>query len=602
VPLLTHVSSQQRHREVTLVSNRKRGTVVKKSLWGVTLSATLMVSSFLVAAGNVGASVQNPTILTEETNVGYTFTNNFNPASYGSTSTQMSINTLSYEPLIQFDSLKTNVQYPWLATSETFSATGQSVTFTMNPKAQWSNGTPLTAQDVANEFNAMNDDASMNVFGVPTLAQPATASGNQVVLTYATPQYSNLEALGSVLIFPVKGDPGLPSTSIVTSGSLMLPNNDVVGNGPYLPTKYSNLMISFTLSPHWSITKKPYVTGVNIPYYSSNQAATQALVAHQLDWAGNDIPQISAAYVAADPQVNHFYYPPGSTVTLWFNVSPSAPDGQTSCLADPSFRKAISMGINRNKLAQIGETGYASPATSSSGMTPLQSQYEGSYKNDLPLNGWTADQVKTYLQTAGYTLDSKNYFQVSSQAAQTATGLPANTECSFNIQDPTGYSDYFEDTQLIAATMQADHINVSAVGVTTGQWNANIFSHNFDAIIHWGAGGTNPYTQFQNWLESSTQTAGSTDYGQYVNPIAQQYLIQMAASKPGTASFQTQVNNLAKIMSTDVPAAPLFYGPDWDVYSTARFSGWVTASNQYAFPGPGGNNVPLILMRLTKAK
>jgi peptide/nickel transport system substrate-binding protein len=583
------------------LNNHQEEKSMKSKFLTLSVAAASLCMGVVALSSSVGASIQSPTVLTEETNVGVNFYNDFNPANYQATGTQMSTNALSYEPLIQFDTLKPNVQYPWLATSEVFSPTGQSVTFTINPKAEWSNGVKLTAQDVANEFNAMNTDASMNIFGVPTLARPATYTATTVTLTYATPQYSNEQALGSVLIFPVTGDPGLPKSSLITSGTIMLPNNDVVGNGPYLPTGYSPELISYTLSPHWAITKKPYVTGVNIPYYASNSAATEALLAHQLDWAGNDIPSIKATYVTVDPSTNHFYYPPGSTVTLWFNVSPSAPDGSKDCLADPSFRTAISMAVDRNQLAKIGETGYELPATSSSGLMPLQQQYEGKYKNDLPLNGWSASQVKTYLENAGYTLDSQGYFQVSSSQAQNATGLAANTECTFALQDPTGYSDYAEDQQLIANELQAVHINATDFGVTTGQWNANIASHNFDAIIHWGAGGSNPYTQFQNWLESSTQTSGSSDYGQYENAQAQTDLVQLAAAAPGSAQFQTQVNNLSAVMSTQVPEAPLLYGADWDVYSTARFTGWVTSSNQYAYPGPGGNDIALILTRLSKS-
>ena len=404
-----------------------------------------------------------------------------------------------------------------------------------------------------------------------------------------------------MLIFPVPGDTGIPASGIITGGTVSLPANDVVGNGPYLPKSYNSQLISYGLSPHWKLTAKPYVTGVNIPYYASNQAATEALVSHQLDWAGNDIPQISRTFVAANPSENHFYYPPGSTVTLWFNVSSSAPDGQTDCLADPNFRYAISMAIDRSQLASIGETGFELPATSTSGLTPLQGAYEGAYKNNIKLNGWSDSQVKTYLKSKGYTINANNYFQVTSAKAQKATGLKANTECTFSIQDPTGYSDYAEDEQLISATLQGDHINSNTQGVTTGQWNANIFTHNFDAIIHWGAGGTNPYTQFENWLADPANTGGSTNYGEYKNAAAQTDLIQLAAASPGSATFQTDVNKLSAIMTTQVPAVPILYGADWDVYSTARFTGWVTPQNQYAYPGPGGNDLALILSKLTKS-
>ena len=148
---------------------------------------SLVASSIVAATATSGGAASNATILTEETNVGQTFTNNFNPADYQSTSTQMSTNALSFEPLIVFNSLQADEWNPWLATSETVNSTGQVITFTMNPLATWSNGVALTAQHVANEFNAMSNNASLNIFGLPTLAQPATYSGSKVTLTYATP-------------------------------------------------------------------------------------------------------------------------------------------------------------------------------------------------------------------------------------------------------------------------------------------------------------------------------------------------------------------------------------------------------------------------------
>ncbi len=54
-------------------------------------------------------------------------------------------------------------------------------------------------------------------------------------------------------------------------------------------------------------------------------------------------------------------------------------------------------------------------------------------------------------------------------------------------------------------------------------------------------------------------------------------------------------------MSTQVPVAPLMYGADWDEYSTAHFTGFVTPQNPYADPSPGDPQLPLILMRLKKA-
>jgi peptide/nickel transport system substrate-binding protein len=139
------------------------------------------------------------------------------------------------------------------------------------------------------------------------------------------------------------------------------------------------------------------------------------------------------------------------------------------------------------------------------------------------------------------------------------------------------------------------------LGVSTGQWNSNIYTHNFDAIIRWGAGGSNPYSQFQNWLADPSYTGGSTNFGDYVNQQAQTDLIQLAAAKPGSPSFVSNVTKLATVVSHDAPVIPILYGADWDVYSTKRFTGWVTAQSQYAYPGPAGNSIAYVLTRLKKS-
>ena len=49
-------------------------------------------------------------------------------------------------------------------------------------------------------------------------------------------------------------------------------------------------------------------------------------------------------------------------------------------------------------------------------------------------------------------------------------------------------------------------------------------------------------------------------------------------------------------MSTDVPEAPLLYGADWNVYSSAKYTGWPNQSQPYmrAGRGPVDDSRPLL--------
>jgi peptide/nickel transport system substrate-binding protein len=276
-------------------------------------------------------------------------------------------------------------------------------------------------------------------------------------------------------------------------------------------------------------------------------------------------------------------------VTLEFNMTDTGP------LSDPIVREAISYGVDRTALSVEGESGYEQPATSSSGLIlPSQASYmESSLKNDLPA---TSDPTKvaSLLTGDGYTKDAAGFYSKNGQ------------QITFSMEDPTAYSDYYADIQLMSNELQAEGIDATVDGVATSQWYTDLGDGNFQTIEHWGNGGVSPYVQYDNWLDYSTSapigTAANGDYGRYNNPAAQTALATLASTNPADSSaVKNATNALETILSTQVPVAPLLYGADWDEYSTAHYTGFVTAANPYMDPSPGDPQLPLILMRLKKA-
>jgi peptide/nickel transport system substrate-binding protein len=63
------------------------------------------------------------------------------------------------------------------------------------------------------------------------------------------------------------------------------------------------------------------------------------------------------------------------------------------------------------------------------------------------------------------------------------------------------------------------------------------------------------------------------------------------------------VDQLEKVMLSDVPVIPITEAVDWFQYDTGSFSGWPTPSNQYA--QPAAYNYPdwgQVMMSLSPAK
>ena len=171
------------------------------------------------------------------------------------------------------------------------------------------------------------------------------------------------------------------------------------------------------------------------------------------------------------------------------------------------------------------------------------------------------------------------------------------------MEDPTSYSDYYADIELMSSELKSEGIDATVDGVEASQWYTDSADGNFDSIEHWGNGGTDPYTQFDNWLDYNNSAAigksANADYGRYHNAKVQSLLSKLAATDPSnTAAVKAATLPLEKIEATTLPVVPLLYGADWDEYSTANFTGFVTAANPYMDPSPSDPELPYILMQL----
>jgi peptide/nickel transport system substrate-binding protein len=548
---------------------------------GLGIAACSSGHSSSTSASSSGKNVT----LTEESVTGVTFTRNFNPFDTNSLGTQLNVRSLTYEPLFEFDSLQPGVYHPMLGKSFTWSNGGKTLTVDLRTGVKWSDGQAFTSADVAYTFNTINSNAAANYSGVPALASVTTPDSSTVVLNFKAAQYANIFAIaGDTFIVPKHI---FSAMSNIPTGTVATP----VGTGPYLLKSFTTQLVTFTANPHyWGGT--PPITTVQIPYYSGNTAATTALAAGQLDWAGNEIPQLQQLYVSKDPSTNHYWFPGGNTVTLWVNASKGGP------LADPKVRQAISDGLNRQQLSSKGEYGYEAPATSSSGLIlPTQQSFLApSLANDISATA-DASKVSALLSSDGYTKDSKGIWAKNGQ------------EISFSVEDPTAFTDYFADAQLIAGQLKAVGINATVDGVAAPSWFSDAADGNFQTMVHWGGGvggASDPYPfgQYQYWMDSSlTAPVGKTatsDYGRYSDSQAQAAITQYE-NTDNTATQTSDLQKLETIESTQMPTIPLVYGADWNEYSTARIAGWPTQSNPYMDPAPDDPEVGYILLHLKAA-
>ena len=455
--------------------------------------------------------------------------------------------------------------------------------------------------------------------GVPPQASEPTVSGNNVTLHFSDAQYTSLfNILGSTYILKAS-----VANQVAANPAMVITNP--IGTGPFTLGSYSSSLIKWKANPNYWGGTVP-VSEIDTPSIATNAAASDALVSGQLDWAGNDIPNVYANYVNLNPQTNHAWFASGSTVTLWFNLNPG--NGGATGINEVAVRKAISYGVDRNALALLGESGYENAASSSSALIlPNQKAYlppDGSLTNDLSTAGSVPDpatakaqklpagaDVYDVLKNGGWTPPSSSTFDSAAGTFKSGGNCDGSNTANcwtkggqiikFSIYDPVPFSDYWENAALMSQELQALGMNVTtkpAQGYS--DWNANITSSpaNWQTAIHWGNGGSIPYIQYQDWLDSTSSTS-TAHYIGYSNPDALAALTKYASTDPSdTAGVTAAVQSLAKIMSTEVPEAPLLYGADWNVYSSAKYTGWPNQSHPYMNPSPSDPQMPYIVMQL----
>ncbi|HEY8813942.1 MAG TPA: ABC transporter substrate-binding protein [Candidatus Dormibacteraeota bacterium] len=589
-------------------------------LWLVVGAAFAVAASACSSSPSSGSSSGGGKPLIAEPTTGVTFSQDFNPYDTNSVTSSMGTRTLVNEPLVEYDQLDATDSgtHYWLATAYAFQNGGKDLQVTIRPNVKFNDGSAFGPADVAATFKAL-ENPKMNTTGVPPQASDPTVSGSNVTLHFKDAQYTGL--------FPILGNTYILKASVaaqIAANPTMTIDNPV-GTGPFMLKSYSSSLIKWKPNPnYWGGT--PPESEIDTPSIATNAAASDALVSGQLDWAGNDIPNVYANYVNLDPLKNHAWFAAGSTVTLWFNLNPG--NGGATGINEAAVRKAITYGVDRNALSQLGESGYEQGASSTSALIlPNQKAFlpsDGSMANDLSLTGSVPDaatakaanlpagaDVYDILTAGGWTAPASSHYDKTAGTFKSGGNCDGSNRANcwtkggkiikFSVYDPVPFSDYWENAALMSQELQPLGMDVTtkpAQGYS--DWNTNITSQpaNWQTAIHWGSGGSIPYIQYQNWLDNTDANSTAHFIG-YSNPAAQSALTQYAATDPSnTSALYPIVQQLEKIMATDVPEAPLLYGADWNVFSSAKYTGWPNQSQPYMNPSPSDPQMPYILMQL----
>jgi peptide/nickel transport system substrate-binding protein len=340
-----------------------------------------------------------------------------------------------YPSLLQYDTTSSSYDYiPGFAQDWKRSADGLTVTFHTVPDATWSDGEPLTAEDVAWTFNTIKkyaDGPTGAWAGSVTFLDSIEATDdNTVVATYNHPSGTALFDLGLTPILPPQvweqyatGD---------GKGLKTFPNEPqdgapLVGGGPFVLTEYRKSDIAlFETNPRY-YGAKPHIDGFGLQFFRDEDAMVTALKTDQLD-AINEIPPTSVDTLKSSGMQVYV----GDALALRdfiFNVDPNKSEHRE--LLNPKVREAFEYAIDRDSIVQTAWLGYASPGSTiiPEGNATGGTQWHDPDVQPLPFDTGQANQI---LDSLGYTMGS--------DGIRVADGHPMSYEVVFP-QDEEGAGD-----------------------------------------------------------------------------------------------------------------------------------------------------------------
>lgn len=280
---------------------------------------------------------------------------------------------------------------PWLAESWEVDDEARQYTFTLQEGVTFSDGSPLDAEAVAANLDAIVDlgGRAAQASGYLT-GYTGTEIVDDLTLTvsFDQPNAQFLQATSTHFLGILSEESVAQSPDERCAG--------VIGSGPFeLETYEPNASIVLTQradygwgSSLWDHEGAPYLDRVEVSVVPESGVRVGSLQSGQLDLIGNIAAQDETALQ-------------GSGAQLLARSNPGVPFGlslnhDTALLSDPEVRKAISAAIDREEIVEAVFTSYAVPATSIlASTTPLYSDQSALLRHDPE----AAEQI---LQDAGY--------------------------------------------------------------------------------------------------------------------------------------------------------------------------------------------------------
>jgi peptide/nickel transport system substrate-binding protein len=313
--------------------------------------ATVVVATALVLAGSGGsASGQDgkPVVFT----VGYTQDIDSMNVAVGVTVAAFEAWNIQYATLTDKAAKDFSVT-PGLAESWEGSDDGKTWTYHLHPNMKWSDGQPLTSEDVVYTINRSRKEQWLNHAAIVANVKAEAPDPNTVVIKSSVPD-PKLPVMDAYIV------PKHIFEKYDAKALLKYDAKDGVGSGPYTLEEFKKGQFArFKANPNfWR--GKPALDAVVIRNFNNADAMVAALRSGEID-AAQQVPGAAYDRLEGDDGIEVVEGNQGAFNEYALNGGDGLKKGHPA-LSDPLVRQAIAHAIDKQTIVDRVESGHATPA------------------------------------------------------------------------------------------------------------------------------------------------------------------------------------------------------------------------------------------------
>jgi len=458
---------------------------------------------------------------------------------------------------------------PWLAEKWESSPDGRTHTIHLRAGLTWSDGMPLTAEDVLFSMRAVYDPKVESVLADSLTAggQPLRAAAPDpltVVFTYPAPSGRGVRLLDGLPILPKhKLEAALAAGEFKSAYNTSTPPAEVVGAGPFVLREYQpGQRVVMDRNPHYwrkaaDGTALPYLDRLVLQIVPEQNAELLRIQAGETDLTSTELrPEDYVPVRRAEEEGRLRLIELGvgpDADALWFCLKPEVKgkDPRFAFVSRPEFRRAISYAVDREAFAENVFLGAAVPVWGP--ITPGNTRW---FWPDIPRYPHNDEAAKMLLREVG--LEDRN----GNGVVEDAKG----TEARFTVITQRGIGWYERGTAFVRDELARVGIALEIAPLEQGAVIQRLQSCDYEAVYFRPVmTDLDPAGNLDFWVSSGgshfwnmSQKTPATEWERRIDTL----MIEQAAELD-PARREMQFRAVQKIMAENLPvlyfAAPRMY-------------------------------------------